>query len=140
MPQARSILQLVRIPVIVGLLVATSLPLGPFVQAFADLRMEDAWSSWLAMIILSLACATLFISGRRQRHPTTVLVIEALVAGTLAFVPPLQWIVWFGYTDIVAGTGALAAPLGFMQPLSVAWFIVVATTALSQVRANLGSA
>lgn len=80
---------------------------------------------------VSVLFVAMVLVGRRHRHAWAVLAVEAVVAAVLAFVAPLQWVLWFG-----VGSGWIATMGGgFVQPLAVAWLGVVVAVGFRQLRA-----
>jgi len=131
-------MQLLRIPVLIALLVAS----GPLQERYARQRFvftaDGAVGSippWIAL----MALATVFILaagyGRSRRHATPVLVLEALVAVVVALVPPLIW-------AQVAGAGAWTVAMGgttgasYAQILALVWLLLAVRTWRSQRRAS----
>ena len=93
------------------------------------LQVGEVWGPWGAESLIRLAFVVVMLAGRRRWHPWALLAIESVVAGVLAFVPPLQWVVWFhigGWTTAMVG--------GFVQPLAMAWLGVVGLRILHQLR------
>jgi len=132
----RELLQLARVPVLVALLLASGPLLFDGAQAAARQDLDGVWSSWAWLTLLAVAVVAVVHLGRRRRHPPATLAMEGLVAAVLGFVPPFQWVMWFGinrFTEAVGGTTVLT---GFMQPLAIAWLGVAAATAAHQMGAK----
>lgn len=81
------------------------------------------------MSLITVLFVAVMLIGRQQRHPWAVLAIEAVLAATLAFVPPTLWILWFGLYD-----WTLALVAGYGTPLAVAWLGVVVARGVYQLR------
>lgn len=131
----RITLQVGRILVLLFLLRATGWFDEAIQQAQRRLEMGELWGPWAAMSLVSLLFVGVLLVGRRHWHPWVVLVVEAIVAGVLAFVPPLQWVIWLGigfWPSVLAG--------GSVQPLAVAWLGVVALRGFHQWRDGDASA
>lgn len=125
----RPSLQVGRILVLLFLLRATSWFDQAIHEAQTRLQMGELWGPWAAMSLVSLLFVGVLLVGRRHWHPWAVLVLEAIVAAVLAFVPPLQWVIWLGiglWPSVLAG--------GSVQPLAVAWLGVVAFQGFHQLR------
>lgn len=122
-----TIAEIVRVPILLFLLRATGWPLGDLEQARARLSLAETAGPWVTVSVISLAFVVIMLVGRRWHHPGVLLGIEATVAGVVAFVPPFQWVLWFG-----VGGWQAAAVRGFVQPLAIAWFGVVGATAVWQ--------
>jgi hypothetical protein len=121
-------LQVARIPVLLLLSLWAASEVTedlPFVSG-----AKDAWVSWVSLSLISLTFVLVVLVGRRRWHPWAVLGAEALVAAVLAFLPPFQWILWFGPPPAWAAT----LLSGFVQPLAMAWFGVVVVRAFHQAR------
>ena len=130
MRAGRTARQLARIPVLLVLLRATGWYAESLTQAqmgVQRLQLGEVWGLWGIVSLISLAFVVVMLAGRRRWHPWAVLAIESVVAGALAFVPPLQWVVWF---HISGWTTTMVA--GFVQPLAMAWLGVVGLRAFHQ--------
>lgn len=113
-------LQLGRIPVLLAVLQATGWYVDEIRAAQTRLQLEELWGPWAGVSLVSVLFVIGMLVGRRRWHPWVVLTVEAIVAAVVAFVPPLQWVLWFGiggWIDTMLG--------GFVQPLAVAWLGVV---------------
>lgn len=118
-----------RIVVLLFLLRATGWFDVAIHQAQTRLQLGELWGPWAAMSLVSLLFVGVMLVGRRRWHPWVVLGVEAIVAGVLAFVPLLQWVIWFGigrWSTVVAGSS--------VRPLAVAWLGVVAFQGFHQLR------
>lgn len=122
-------LQVARILVLLFLLRATGWFDDAIHQAQTRLQMGELWGPWAAMSLVSLLFVGVLLVGRRHWHPWVVLAIEAVVACVLAFVPPVQWVIWLGI-----GRWAAALAGGSVQPLAAAWLGVVALRGFHQLR------
>ncbi|OMQ16538.1 hypothetical protein A7K94_0201760 [Modestobacter sp. VKM Ac-2676] len=96
----------------------------------------ELWGSWAVMSLVGVLFVAGVLVGRRYRHPGAVLAVETVVAAVLAFVPPLQWVLWFG----IGGGWITAVGGGFVQPFAVAWLGVVVAVGLRQVRSARAAA
>ena len=130
-------MQLLRIPVLVAILVAS----GPLQWRYAQQRFvftaDGAVSSvppWLALMALAVVFILAASYRRDRRHATPILVLEGLVALIITIVPPLIW-------AQVAGAGAWTTAMGgttgssFAQILAVVWLVTVGRTLRGQRRA-----
>ena len=93
------------------------------------MQMGELWAPWAGVSLVCVLFVVVMLVGRRRWHPWLVLVVEAVVAAVLAFVPPLQWVLWFsigGWSTTMVG--------GFVQPLAVAWLGVVVMRGFHQRR------
>ena len=114
---------------LVALLRATGWYVNAIHQGQTRLQMDELWAPWAGVSLVCVLFVTVMLVGRRRRHPWLVLVVEAVVAAVLAFVPPLQWVLWFsigGWSNTMVG--------GFVQPLAVAWLGVVVLRGFHQLR------
>ena len=92
--------------------------------------MEDYWGPWAATTLLGFAFVVIALIGRSRQQSWVVLGLEALVAGVVALVPPISWIMWLG----VGGSWVTAMTSGFAQPLAIAWLSIVAVCAFHPLR------
>ena len=83
----RTALPVARIPVLLMLLWATALPIEDMNRATARLDVSSYWGPWALVSLVSMAFVVVMLVGRRRWHPWPVLVVEAGVAATVAFVP-----------------------------------------------------
>ena len=127
-------LQIARVIVLLALLRSTGWYGELRSQREGPLVATEAWGSCAVISLISVAFIACVLVGRQVRHPWAVVGVEAAVAAVLAFVPPLQWVLWFGTTEWVATLGA-----GFVQPLAVAWFVVVVAVGYRQMRTRTAS-
>jgi hypothetical protein len=128
----RTGLQLARIVVLLVLLRATGWYADIRIQQTSPLEPGELWGPWTVVSLVSVLFVAMVLVGRLHRHAWSVLTIEAAVAAVLAFVPPLQWVVWFG-----VGPGWIPTMGGgFVQPLAVAWLGVVVAVGFRQLRAT----
>lgn len=131
----RTALLVGRILVLLFLLRATGWFDRAIHQAQTRLELSELWGPWAALSLVSLLFVGVMLVGRRHWHPWVVLGVEAIVAGVLAFVPLLQWVIWFGigqWSTVVAGDS--------VRPLAVAWLGVVALRGFHQWRDRDASA
>ena len=125
----RTTLQLARILVLLFLLRATGWYVEAIRESMTRLQVDGVWGSWAAVSLVSVLFVVVMLVGRRRWHPWVVLAVEAVFAAVLAFVPPIQWVIWFGLN------GWLNAMVGgFVQPLAVAWLGVVVLRGFHQLR------
>ena len=130
----RMVLQLLRPVVLVGVLLAS----GPLLRRLAftfETGFPDA-AHWPSVVAVMVVFAAVTVIGRHRASPA-VLAVEAVVAVPLAFVPPVQWVLWFGvgtFTVFTDATGGAFGPVGLMQPLATMWLAVVLVTAIDLVR------
>lgn len=125
----RTAWQLACILALLVLLRATGWAITPAVRSVAAMDLGAAVRSSIALSLVSLLFVGVMLVGRRRWHPWAVLVVEAVIAAVLAFVPPLLWVVWFGvggWIDTMVG--------GPVQPLAMAWLGVVALRGFHQLR------
>lgn len=114
---------------LVALLRATGWYVNAIHQRQTRLQMDELWAPWAGVSLVCVLFVIVMLVGRRRWHPWLVLVVEAIVAAVLAFVPPLQWVLWFsigGWSTTMVG--------GFVQPLAVAWLGVVVLRGFHQLR------
>lgn len=123
-------LHVARIPILLFLLWAIAWPAQARVRAFAEISVEEYWGPWAVTTLLGFAFVVVALIGRARQHSWVVLGIEALVAGVVALVPPISWIMWLG----VGGSWVTAMTSGFAQPLAIAWLSIVAVRAFHQAR------
>ena len=124
--------QVLRIPAVVALLVAAGQLSEATAEGIVRLQIGAVWRVWVPQAVLGAAVAALIVTGRDREHHPAVLVLEALIAGLLGFVPAVQWIVWFGLTGIVGSTFAHTGAGGFIQALGIVWFVTALVTAAKQ--------
>ena len=129
MTTGRTTLQLARIILLLFLLRATGWYVNDLHQGVTRLQVDEVWAPWTGVSLVSGLFVTVMLVGRRRWHPWIVLAVEAIVAAVLAFVPPVQWVIWFG---INGWLNALVG--GFVQPLAVAWVGVVVLRGFHQLR------
>lgn len=129
MRTGRTALQLGRILVLVFLLRATGWYVSAIQHGVTRMQMDALWGPWALVSLVSVLFVVVVLVGRRWWHPWAVLAVEAIVAAVLAFVPPWQWLLWFG----IGGWGG-AMIGGPVQPLAVAWLGVVALRGFHQSR------
>lgn len=125
----RTALQLARILVLLFLLRATGGHVSAIQHGVTRLQTAALWVPWALVSLVSVLFVVVVLVGRRWWHPWAVLAVEAVVAAVLAFVPPWQWVLWFG---IGGWSGAMAG--GPVQPLAVAWLVVVVLRGFHQSR------
>lgn len=130
MSTALRTLHVARIPILLFLLWAIAWPTQATVLALAEVSMEDYWGPWAATTLLGFAFVVIALIGRSRQQSWVVLGLEALVAGIVALVPPISWIMWLG----VGGSWVTAMTSGFAQPLAIAWLSIVAVCAFHQLR------
>lgn len=122
-------LQLARILVLLFLLRATGWYVDGVSQASAPIQMDEYRGQWAGVSFVTVLFVVVMLVGRRRWHPWPVLGVEGIVAAVLAFVPPLQWVIWFqhtGWTITMVG--------GWVQPLAVAWLAIVVLRGFHQLR------
>ena len=127
------ILQILRIPALVGLLLAAGTQLGALHRHLAVLETTLLWGPWLLMLGCGAAFAVVAVTGRQVRHPWAVLLVEMVVAGVLALVPPVLWVLWLRFvwfTRVLGGDTGNA----FVQALALVWLVAVVLTAGRQLR------
>jgi hypothetical protein len=123
-------MQLLRIPVLIAILVAS----GPLQERYARQRFvftaDGAVSSvppWVALMALAVVFILVASYRRDRRHGATVLVIELLAGLLIAIVPPLIW-------AQVAGAGAWTTAMGgttgasYAQMLALVWMLIAIRT------------
>lgn len=125
-------LQVLRIPVLLLLIRVTARPMEDLREGMGRLQVGDVWGPWLTLAGIGLAFVLVTLVGRRRRHPWVVLGAEVLVAGAVALIPPVQWVLWFGL-----GAWSSAMVGGFAQPLSMAWLGIGVATAYHQRRGKV---
>lgn len=125
----KTALQLARILALLLLMRATGWYVVAIHQGVTRLQMDQLWRPWAAVSLVSVLFVVVVLVGRRHRHPWVVLAVEAVVAAVLAFVPPWQWVIWFGLSG---WSNAMVG--GFVQPLAVAWLVAVVLRGFHQLR------
>lgn len=128
-------LQLARIPVLLLLLWATGWPAQAKMEATARISMEDYWGPWAITVLLGFVFVVVALLGRLHPHPWPVLAIEALVAGVVALVPPLSWVLWLG----IGSSWVTAMIGGLAQPLAITWLTIVGFRAFGEMREDPAS-
>jgi hypothetical protein len=131
-------MQLLRIPVLIALLLAS----GPLQWRYAQQRFvltaDAAVSSvptWIALIAVAVVFILAAGYGRDRQHGAAVLSVELIVALLIAMVPPLIW-------AQVAGAGPWTTAMGgstgasYAQVLAVVWLMLVVRTWRSQRRSR----
>ena len=132
----RQVLLWGRVPALVGLLAVV----GRFSVAKAEtaegaLRLQpiNVWPSWIALVLTAVAFLAVALAGRqRLRHPPGALIAEGLIAAVLGLVPPIQWIQWLGVNAFVTTAGFHQSAVSFIQPLALAWLVIVTATGWRQ--------
>lgn len=123
-----------RILVLVGLLVAAGPPQSTIVRAFRELPPQQPWGSWLLLVLIVLAFVVVALAGRREDDARILVGLEGVVAAAVGFIPPWQWVAWFGLAAIPrVMTGGFAGSL-LTQVLGVAWLAIVLVTAVRRRR------
>jgi hypothetical protein len=112
------------------LLWAAAWPAEVKTRAIARVSLEDYRLAWALIALLSLAFVVGMLARRSRWHPWFVLAVEGAVAGVVAFVPPIDWVTWFG----VGGSWATAMGGGSAQALAMAWLGVAGLQAFHQLR------
>jgi hypothetical protein len=131
-PASRTVLQLVRVPALLALLLTA----GSYRQSAASPpALADLWLPWAVTTATSVLFVAVLLWGRRERHSAAVLAVEAVLAATLAFVPSLLWLVWLG---VYPWTLALLG--GTVPALATAWLGVVVARAVWNARDDRASA
>lgn len=126
-----SAFRLARVLVLLGLLYMTGWYQENRYRRMQEFELSDEWRAWLVAVLIIMAFAVVLILDRRRRESWPALVVEAVVAAPVAFVPPLQWVAWLG-------TGHWSGPLlfGSIAPtLAAVWLVVVVTVGFRQLRA-----
>lgn len=124
------LLQYLRIPLLVVLLAAATVPEQEFFRAFTRLELDAARQPWFLIVVSGLAFVAVSLWGRTNRHPPGLLAVEGLVAAVLGLVPPMVWVQWFGVGLFLGvATGNM-----FVHALALAWLGVVLATAIRQAR------
>ncbi len=121
-------MQLARVLVLLALLRATEWYVTSRPQPPGE--MGDLWRPWVVASVISALFVAVMLAGRRYRHSWVVLVVETVLAAGLAFILPVQWMVWFG-----VGGWRNAMASGFVQPLAMAWLGVAIAVGVRQFRA-----
>lgn len=121
--------QWIRLPALLALLWAATPPVVALDQALSRLQGWEVWVSWAQLSVMSMVFVVVMLVGRLERHPWVLLAIEAGVAATVAFVPPIYWVTWRGIDS-----WSMAMTGGFAQPLAAAWLGVVVLRAFHQLR------
>ncbi len=118
-----------RVVALVLLALATGWSLAPVQRSIATVDVDGVVRGSIAMSLVALAFVGVMLVGRRTWHPWVVLGLEATIAGVLAFVPAVLWMVWFEVND-----WTVALNMGWVQPLAVAWLGVVVLRGIHQWR------
>lgn len=129
MKTGRTALQVARIIALLLLLRTTGWYAATTRPRLVAMQLDDLWVPWAGISLISVLFVTVMLVGRRRWHPWGVLGVEALVAAVLAFMMPVQWVLWLG-------VGGLSNTMtgGFVQPLAVAWLGVVVARGVHQRR------
>ena len=103
-------------------------------------RPYEPWPIWVALVPSAGALVAVALLGRERHHPPATLAMEGLLAAVLGLIPPIQWFRWFGVNAFVEAAGFHQSDVTFLQPLAIAWLVIVGVTAVRQVRRrNVGS-
>lgn len=89
------------------------------------------WLAWLALVVLGAAFMVVALLGRAGGAGRALAAVEMALAGVLALVPPIQWLVWFGFNWFTAAVGATTGT-AVVQGLAVAWLVIAAHTVVSR--------
>lgn len=130
------LLQLVRIPVLVALLLLTGPPQERMFRAVSRLEIDATWGPWAWMAVLGIVFCVLALAGRGERQSRLVLAAEGLAAAILAL-PPVAWVQWVGLHWFPRALGAATGHL-FATGLAVAWLVIVAMSLTRVLRVSLG--
>jgi hypothetical protein len=123
-----------RILVLVGLLLAAEPPQRAILRAFHDLPQQQPWDAWLLLVLIVFGFVVVALAGRREDDAGMLVGLEGIVAALVGFLPPWQWVAWFGLGAIPRVlTGGFAGSL-LTQVLGVAWFAIVLMTAVRRWR------
>ena len=126
----------VRLLALVGLLVVVgrlSVALAEAAQGVARLQPFNVWPTWVALVLTGAAFVGVALVGRqRVRHHPGTLIAEGLIAAILGLVPSIQWIQWFGTNAFVTTAGFHQSAVSFIQPLAIAWLVIVMATGWRQ--------
>jgi hypothetical protein len=131
-----NMLQIVRIPVLLVLLwplAAVSQRMTRYVETI-DVAGAVTSGVWPLVVAVSLLFVIVAVAGRGERHAPGVLLVEGVIAGGLALVPPVAWMQWFGFAP-VPGVGpvlVIAAVEGLLHPFAIMWLAIVLWTAVRQ--------
>lgn len=132
--RATDVLQLLRIPVLLGLLLSSRPLVMQGTRAAVRVETEGVWQVWWWLVLLAMAFVVVALLGRRRPHRAAVLTLEGLIAAVLGLVPPVQWLMWFGINWFTEATGAVTGLIAPMQLLSIVWLGIVVMTGLAQAR------
>lgn len=122
-------LQLARILALIGLLGLVAEQNRGIYSARASFELAEMQAWWVMATLINSTFIAVVLVGRRATHAWALLAVEAVVAGALALVLPLQWAVWFGFDRWTYALGD-----GLLQTLALAWFGVVVATGIRQAR------
>ena len=126
---------LLRIPVLVGLLLASGSLQSDYAVARLLLTLDGAVGAlpqWLALVGVAVAFVLVAAFGRDRKHPTPVLILEVLVAFVIAVVPPLIWmqVAPGPWNEAMGGNSGMS----FAQVLAVVWAMIAVRTFRTRAR------
>lgn len=158
------VLRILRVPLLLALLLLSSPVFERHLSALQRVEMDRLQSTWTALVTIAVVFLIAAVIGRQQRQPLWLLVVEALLAGLIGLIGLIvpAWGMWLGGMgpDGLALPGALqllveafgdprfvAGPLQgmgvalnwFVLVLALAWLVVVAESAIRQIRQTRAS-
>lgn len=128
--------QVARVPVLLGLLVGVGRLqvelLEPRPVEVAEVASPTVpWLPWLAIVVLGAAFVGVALPARAGAQGGAVAGVEVALAGVLALVPPIQWLLWFGFSWFTQSVGATTGTAA-VQGLAVAWLVIAARALLAR--------
>lgn len=133
--------QAARIPVLLVLLAGVGQFQSELVEPVERVEGPTVpWLPWLVLVLLAAAFVAVALLGRTGGAGRVVAAVELVLAGVLALVPPIQWILWLGSSHwLVEWSGALTG-IAFVQGLAVAWLVIAAHALVAGRGASSGGA
>lgn len=140
----RTGLQLARVLVLVGLLLAAGPVMARWREAFQVTDLGSLWWTWLLVVAVVLVFLGVAVVGRRGRQPVWLLVGEGLIAALLSMLAP-GWMMPRTPQPATAGTPIdewaqnlldtfTTGPTLFTTVLTLTWLLIVAESAVPQAR------
>lgn len=133
-----TLLHVVRVPVLIGLLLATKPAQERLFRAATRLELGAVWLPWAWIATLGVVFCVLALVGRGERQPRAVLAGEGIVAAVLAL-PSVLWGQWLGFGWLPNALG-LATGSTFVSGLAVAWLVIVVLTGMRVLRVGWSAA
>lgn len=140
----RTGLQLARVLVLLGLLLAAGPVMARWREAFQVADFASMWWTWVLVVGVVLAFLTVAVGARWGRHPLWLLAGEGVIAALISVLAP-GWVMLRSPQPAAAGTPLdewaqnlvdtfTAGPTPFTTVLTLAWLLIVAESAVRQTR------